>query len=175
MAFAASAHAQTFKQVATIEIPGTPIKNYGVMTIDQATGLGYLADKDNKAVVVFDTKTDKFVARIDGFVGTTERRAIPRVPTALVVVNGGAELWVSDGDCTIKVVDLKTHKIAATFPTGGKRAPTAWPSMPKTSASSSSPIPMRSPSFSLISTEPGHKILAKLPVPQSAENLERSA
>ena len=31
------------------------------------------------------------------------------------------------------------------------------------------------PFFSLISAEPGRKILAKLPVPQSAENLERSA
>ena len=54
-----------------IEIPGTPIENYGVLTIDQATGLGYLADKDNKAVVVFDTKTDKYVTRIGGFVGMT--------------------------------------------------------------------------------------------------------
>ena len=41
----------------------------GIMDIDQTTGLGYLADKTNKSVVVFDTKTDKFVARIAGFVG----------------------------------------------------------------------------------------------------------
>ena len=68
------AHAQTFKQVATIAIPGTPINNYGVMTIDQATGLGYLADKDNAGVVVFDTKTDKFVSRIEGFVGADQGR-----------------------------------------------------------------------------------------------------
>ena len=82
LAFAASAHAQTFKQVATIEIPGTPIENYGVLTIDQATGLGYLADKDNKAVVVFDTKTDKFVTRIAGFVGTDQERQCVRARTA---------------------------------------------------------------------------------------------
>ena len=65
----APAQAQAFKQVASIPIPGTPINNYGVLAVDQATGLGYLADKDNNAVVVFDTKTEKFVSRIAGFVG----------------------------------------------------------------------------------------------------------
>ena len=89
MATAAPAHAQTFKQVASIEIPGTPINNYGVLTIDQATGLGYLADKDNKAVVVFDTKTDKFVSRITGFVGMT-KSGNASGPNGLVVVKGGA-------------------------------------------------------------------------------------
>src|SRR5687767_529774 len=93
LAFAASADAQTFKQVARIEIPGTPIENYGVLTIDQATGLGYLADKDNKAVVVFDTKTDKFVTRIGGFVGHTGD-GNSSGPNGVVIVCGGAELWV---------------------------------------------------------------------------------
>ena len=45
-----------------------------MLTIDQATGLGYLADKDNKAVVVFDTKTDKYVTRMTGFVGMSQER-----------------------------------------------------------------------------------------------------
>ncbi len=121
LTFAMPATAQTFKQVATIAIPGTPINNYGVMTINQATGLGYLADKDNAGVVVFDTKTDKFVSRIEGFVGAAGRSGTTSGPNGLVVVNDGAQLWVSDGDSTIKVVDLKTHKIVATFPTGGKR------------------------------------------------------
>ena len=93
----APVHAQTFKQVASIEIPGTPINDYGVLAIDQATGLGYLADKDNKAVVVFDTKADKFVARITGFVGMA-KSGNASGPNGLVLVRGGAELWVSDGD-----------------------------------------------------------------------------
>ena len=71
------------------------------------------------AVVVFDTKTDKFVTRIGGFVGQT-KSGNASGPNGLVVVNGGAQLWVSDGDSTIKVVDLKTHTIVSTFATGGK-------------------------------------------------------
>ena len=31
------------------------------------------------------------------------------------------------------------------------------------------------PFLNLISTEPDHKIVAKIPIPESAENLERSA
>jgi len=83
--------AQALKQVATIQIPGGPINNYGVLAIDQATGLGYLADKDNKAVVVFDTKTDKYVGRIGGFVGMAQNGNAAG-PNGLAVVRGGAEL-----------------------------------------------------------------------------------
>lgn len=171
---AAPAHAQTFKQVATIALPGTPINDYGVLTIDQKTGLGYLADKDNKAVVVFDTKADKFVTRIGGFVGLTGSGNASG-PNGLVVVNGGAELWVSDGDSTIKVVDLKTHAVTATIATGGKLRANAMAFAPDRGvvivANSNDAVPF----LSLISTEPGRKVLARLPVPQSAENLERSA
>ena len=66
---ASPAQAAGLKQVAEISIPGDPITDIGIMAIDQSSGLGYLADKTNKSVVVFDTKTDKFVSRIAGFVG----------------------------------------------------------------------------------------------------------
>lgn len=175
LAVATPAEAQTFKQVASITIPGTPINNYGVLAINQSTGLGYLADKDNAAVVVFDTKTDTFVSRISGFVGAAGRKGDASGPNGLVVVNDDAQLWVSDGDSTIKVVDLKTHTIAETFPTGGKVRANgmAFDSNTRTVIVANS---NDAPTFlSVISTEPGHKIMAKLPVPQSAENLERSA
>src|SRR2546427_449482 len=80
------------------------ITDIGIMDIDQTTGLGYLADKTNKSVVVFDTKTDKFVSRIPGFVGRL-KDGDASGPNGVVVVKGGAEVWVSDGDSTIKVID----------------------------------------------------------------------
>ena len=174
LACAAPVQAQTFKQVGSIEIPGTPIENYGVLVIDQATGFGYLADKDNKAVVVFDTKSDKYVTRISGFVGQT-RDGNAAGPNGLAIVRGGGELWVSDGDSTIKVVDLKSNTVTATIATGGKLRANAMAFDPNRKvvivANSNDEVPF----FSLISAEPGNKILANLPVPQSAENLERSA
>src|SRR6185312_12746870 len=69
MVAASSVQAAGLKQVGEIAFPGEPITDIGIMAIDQTSGLGYLADKTNKSVVVFDTKTDKFVGRIPGFVG----------------------------------------------------------------------------------------------------------
>ena len=106
-AMTAPAHAQNLNQVATIAIPGTPTNQFGSLTIDQASGLGYFADKDNKGVVVFDTKTDKYVSRIPGFVGVA-KTGNTSGPNGIVVVNGGAEVWVSDGDSSITIIDTKS-------------------------------------------------------------------
>src|SRR4249919_3887359 len=90
-----SAQAGGMKQVAEISVPGDPVTDIGIMDIDQTTGLGYLADKTNKSVIVFDTKTDKFVSRIPGFVGLL-KDGNASGPNGVVVVKGGAEVWVSD-------------------------------------------------------------------------------
>ena len=118
---AAPAYAQNLKQVATIAIPGTPINQFGSLTIDQASGHGYLADKDNKGVVVFDTKTDTYVSRIAGFVGMA-KSGNTSGPNGIVVVNGGAEVWVSDGDSSITVIDTKSGTPKAKIVTGGQQA-----------------------------------------------------
>src|SRR5215208_6471914 len=88
MISASPAHAGGLKQVAEISIPGDPITDIGIMAIDQTTGLGYVADKTNKSVVVFDTKTDKFVARIPGFVGLL-KDGNASGPNGVVAVKGG--------------------------------------------------------------------------------------
>jgi DNA-binding beta-propeller fold protein YncE len=174
LAIAGPVHAQNLKQVATILFPDAPITQLGVMTIDQTTGLGYLAEKDNKAVVVFDTKTDKYVSRITGFVGQT-KNGDASGPNGVLVVNDGAELWVSDGDSTIKIIDLKTGKIAATLATGGKLRANAMAYDPKDRIVIVANSNDEPPVLNLISTASGHKILARIPVPESAENLERSS
>ena len=147
--------------------------NYGVLTIDQATGLGYLADKDNKAVVVFDTKTDKFVPHRRLCRHGQERQRVG--PEWCRLVGGGAELWVSDGDFTIKVVDLKSNVDHGDDRHRRQARANAMAFDPNSKvvivANSNDELPF----LSLISAEPGHKILAKLPVAASAENLERSA
>lgn len=164
------AHALT--QVATIDIPGTPINQMGVMTIDQATGLGYLADKDNKAVVVFDTKNDKYVGRIGGFVGMAEDGDASG-PNGVLVVAGGSELWVSDGDSTVKIVDLESNAITATISTGGKRRANGMALDPVNRIVLVANSDDEPPYFSLVCVAT-RKVLTKIPVPQSAENLERS-
>src|SRR5258705_615948 len=175
LAIAVPVTAAGLKQVGTIAIPGEPIDQFGVIAIDQATGLGYLADKDNKGVVVFDTNTDKFVSRITGFVGMT-KDGNKAGPNGVIVVNNTADLWtnanlwVSDGDSTIKVVDLTAGRITGTIPTGGKSRANAMALDPVNRVvivANSNDDP---PYLSLISAAPDHKILAKIPIADSAEN-----
>ena len=101
VAFAASA--QELKEAARITIPGKPINLFGAMLIDQASGRGYLAERDNKGVVVFDAKTNQFVTRIEGLGGNNAKGQLAG-PNGVIVVNEGRELWVSDGDSAVKEI-----------------------------------------------------------------------
>jgi DNA-binding beta-propeller fold protein YncE len=166
-----SGQAGGLKQVAEIAIPGDPITDIGIMAIDPATGLGYLADKTNKSVVVFDTKADKYVSRIPGFIGRTKDGDVAG-PNGVTVVKG--EVWVSDGDSTIKLIDIKTGKVTETISTGGKKRANGMAYAEKIDAvivANSNDDP---PYLSFISAAPGHKILGKIEIPESGENLERS-
>src|SRR5262249_49755202 len=129
LALAGLVHAEGLKQVGTIPIPGAPINQYGVIAVDEASGLGYLADKDNKGVVVFDTSTDKYVSRIGGFVGMT-KDGNTSGPNGVAIVNG--EVWVSDGDSAVTVIDAKTGTPKAKIASGGKARANAMAYDPNT-------------------------------------------
>jgi hypothetical protein len=172
LALAGQANGAGLKQVGTIAIPGEPINQYGVLTVDPASGLGYLADKDNKGVVVFDTKTDKYVSRITGFVGMT-KDGNTSGPNGLVVVNG--DLWVSDGDSSIRVIDPKSGVLKARIATGGTARANAMAYDPNSQVVIMANSNDEPPFLNLISAAPDHRIVAKIPIPDSAENLERSA
>jgi DNA-binding beta-propeller fold protein YncE len=174
MTTASSVHAGGLKAAGEIVIPGEPITDIGIMAVNETTGLGYLSDKTNKSVVVFDTNTDKYVSRIPGFIGRL-KNGDASGPNGVVVVNGGAEVWVSDGDSTIKIIDAKTGTVSETISTGGKLRANGMAygeDIGTVIVANSNDDP---PFLSFISTAPGHKILGKVPIPDSAENLERSA
>lgn len=118
----ASAQAAELKQVGAIEIPGDKMTNFDISLIDQTTGRYYFADRSNKAIDIFDTKTDKFVERVEGFIGVVMKNGKPNNDTSGPdgVVLAGKELWAGDGDSTVKIIDLETKKIVASISTGGK-------------------------------------------------------
>jgi DNA-binding beta-propeller fold protein YncE len=171
MVAVSSAQAGGVKKVGEIAMPGETMTDIGIMAIDQTTGLGYLADKTNGSVVVFDTKAGKYISRIPGFAGRKKDGDVAG-PNGVVVVKG--EVWASDGDSTIKVIDTKTATVKETISTGGKKRGNGMAyaeNIGVVIVANSNDDP---PFLSFISTEPGHKILAKIPIPESAENLERS-
>ena len=114
------AAAQGLRLLTTIEVPGAPLESFDISWVDPATHMYYLADRSNGGVDVIDIRAHRFVRRIGGFVGMRGKNAVSG-PDGLVLVPERHELWVGDGDSTVKVVDLQTQTVVATLSTGGSK------------------------------------------------------
>jgi hypothetical protein len=175
-----NAFAAGVKLLTTIDIPGEELKLFDIGYVDVASGRYYLADRSNKGVDIFDTKTNKFVGRVEGFVGVVMKDGKPvgsaSGPNGVVVDAKNKELWATDGDSTIKVIDLKSNppKISQTIATGGQKR------SDELAIDTKDGIVLAinnadKPTFGVfISTKPGHKILGKLDVPEATDGIEQS-
>jgi DNA-binding beta-propeller fold protein YncE len=92
-----------------VALPSGPFTSFEVSTFDPWSHAVYVADPDNKQIDVIDAKTGTARPPITGFAGSV----------GVLVTPDTHELWVGDGDATIKVVDLKTMQIVASIPSGG--------------------------------------------------------
>jgi hypothetical protein len=116
----------TYTQIATIKIPGD-LPSFDIVWIDPATQRLYLADRGNAGgqgrIDVVDTNTNTFLYSIPttkgevGFVGNIGRGKSG--PNGVVLVPQLNQLYVGDGDSTVKVVDLAAKAIVATIPVCG--------------------------------------------------------
>jgi DNA-binding beta-propeller fold protein YncE len=176
-----NAFAAGVKLLTTIDIPGEELKLFDIGTVDPATSRYYIADRSNKGVDIFDTKTNKFVGRVEGFVGVVMKDGKPvgsaSGPNGVALDTKNKELWATDGDSTIKVIDLKSNppKISQTIATGGTKR------SDELAIDSKDGIVLAfnnadKPTFGVfISTKPGHKILGKVEVPEATDGVEQSA
>ena len=111
-----------YSRVTTIQVPGKPLTSFDFTFADRVLPLYYLTDRSNAGLDIIDTRTNAFVTRIGGFIGSRNDPATgqpnPDIsgPAAVQPVGVG-ELWVSDGDSTVKVVDLFSQAIVATVST----------------------------------------------------------
>src|SRR5439155_737011 len=78
----------------------------------------FLADRSNSGIDVITLQGELFVRTIGGFVGL--RGPADSGPNDLALVPELNQLWVTDGDSSVKVIDLATRSIVATVPTGGR-------------------------------------------------------
>ena len=109
-----------------------------------------------------------------GFVGVTKSGATTG-PNGVMTARGSAEAWAGDGDSTVKVIDLATGKIVDTIATGGKNRIGELAEDPKDEIVIAANPDDEPPFLTLISTKPGHKILAKIAIPEATAAIERSA
>lgn len=110
------AHAQSpgpvYQLLTTIQIPG--MGGIDISWVDPGSQRFYLADHGagtgKGQIDVIDTQQMKLLYSIPGLVTGNGVVAIPQMN----------QLWVGDGDSTVKVVDLAKQTIVATISTGGK-------------------------------------------------------
>jgi DNA-binding beta-propeller fold protein YncE len=166
-----AAQAAGLKEIGKIDIPGEPITAFGTIYVDQKAGRAYLADKDNKAMDVIDTRSDRYVGRIAGLVGIRQSGDVTG-PNGFLTT--GRQGWIGDGDSTVKVVDLKSGKILDSISTGGTKRIGELSYDPKRQVVLAA-NPNDKPGFvTLISAKPGHKIIARIGLPDATDSIERS-
>jgi DNA-binding beta-propeller fold protein YncE len=176
LALAGSASAAELKLIASIPIPGAPLKSFDISFVDQKTQRYYVADRSNKGLDIVDAKDNKYVGRAEGgFVGAVEvdGKIVTNKsgPDGVVVI--GNEAWVGDGDSTVKIVDLKTNKVTAAIPTGGKTRLDEVAYDPKDQVFIGVNNAEEPPFATLISTKPDHKIIAKVMFSDATDGAEQ--
>ncbi len=110
-----------YTRVATIKVPGQPLAAFDISFVDPALPLYYLADRSNGALDIIDIRTNTFVGQVGGFVGV-RKDAAGKVSNDIsgpdgVATVGAGEVWVGDGDSTVKVVDVVSRTIIAKIST----------------------------------------------------------
>jgi DNA-binding beta-propeller fold protein YncE len=169
--------AEELKQVAAISIPGEKLTSWDISFIDQTSQRYFLADQSNRAVDIFDTKENKFVGRVSGFVGAVIENGKPNRnksgPDGVLAF--ADEAWAGDGDSTFKVIDLKTMKITDTISTGGSARVDEMALDPKDEVVIGVNNADDPPFATLVSTKPDHKVLAKIVFSDATDGAEQPA
>ncbi|KAK9234715.1 YVTN repeat-like/Quino protein amine dehydrogenase [Lipomyces kononenkoae] len=111
--------------VSYLRAEAIPWEPKNTTSVDQSVvhnGTYYLSDRGNSVVHVVDLFTGKTVADVNGFVGLQLNNGKPdnaiSGPNGLIVLPDRNELYVGDGDGSVKVIDLRNNTIVASIATG---------------------------------------------------------
>jgi len=120
-----------------------------------------------------DTATDKLLGKIGGFVGEDAKGTKYWGPSGVVVIPSLSQAWAGDGDSNIKVVDLQTQKVVDTISTGGNLRADDLANDDRDQGIMIGNDFDAPPFLTFISTQPGHKILGRIPLNDATDGLEQ--
>jgi hypothetical protein len=167
-----AAHASDvkLKEIYTVTLPGKPLVGFDTGYVDQKAGLFFLADAPHAQVDIVNVATGKYVGAIKGFTGGHFPDFATSGPSGFAAIDGN--LWVTNGDSTVKVVDLSTDKIIASVSTGGKDRADEMTYDPRDHILAVENDSDPAPFVTFISTLPGYKVLGHIPFPQASGGLD---
>jgi len=176
-----SALAASVGLTTTVVVEGNKLDNFDIGYVDANAGRYYLADRSNSAVDIVDTKTNKFIGRVTGFVGVKKDangRAVNNQsgPNGLAFDDTKKQLWVGDGDSTVKVIDVSAAqpKIIATVSTGGERRADELFVDTKDGVVLVGNNADKPSYVTLISTKPDHAIIGKIVMPEATNGIDQT-
>jgi hypothetical protein len=159
------------QRLLKIPIAGNPLTSFGGGWADSALGRYYLADRSNRSLDVVDTHQNALVDRIGGFVGETNSAGTSG-PNG-VVSTSPHELWVADGDSTVKVVDLASGTLNDVVGTGGKARADTLAYDPIDDIVVASDDADHPPFLAFISV-PTHKVLGRVLIADATAGIQQS-
>jgi hypothetical protein len=114
-----AAAAEVLTPVTAITVPGKALTSFDISFVDSSLGIYALGDRSNKAVDVVNTQNNTFIFQAGAglFAGATGNNNTSG-PDGVLIINH-RELWVGDGDSTMKVLSLASGALAFTISTGG--------------------------------------------------------
>src|SRR5215471_4390122 len=116
----AQSNAPNYQHLTTIEVPGG-LAGFDISWADGSNQRYYLADRAGRIDVV-DTQAMTLLSTIPGFAGTVPPPApgcSASGPNGVVAIPQLQQLYVGDGNSTVKVVDTVAQMVINTIPTGG--------------------------------------------------------
>jgi len=164
-----------FRRIAAVPIEGEPMVSFDISWVDHRGHFYCLADRSNAAVHFIDAGSNTYMGRATGFVGVHPEGNPRSGPNGVLVIESQHEAWASDGDSTVKVIDLLTREIVDTIDTsrepGDKRADEMAydPRDHILMVANNEDSP---PFLTFIDTQT-HQVLGRLEVPEATDGLEQ--
>jgi hypothetical protein len=174
----AFARADSLRRIGTIQVPGAsaahPFDVFDSGLVASRLNKYLLSNISMKSVDVFEASTGRFLFRVPGFFGY-EAPCCERVGPGSLELIEDAELWATDADSSIKIIDLAAHEIIETVSTGGRLRTDALAYDPRDHLMAVNNPDDTVPFVTLLSTRQGHAISGKIDFPRASASLEQSA
>jgi hypothetical protein len=173
----AFARADSLRRIGTIQVPGAsaahPFDVFDSGLVASRLNQYLLSNISMKSVDVFEASTGKFLYRVPGFFGY-QAPCCERVGPGSLELTGDTELWATDADSSIKIIDLAARKIIESLSTGGHLRTDAMAYDSRDDLMAVNNPDDAVPFVTFVSTHQGHAILGKIDFPRASAGLEAS-